>query len=76
VISAGRESQYQHPRRRTIEALASILPRLSLAGGSLVRAFDGQKNTWVDLARTAAIRITSRDGHVVIRSDGARVNCR
>lgn len=69
----GGKNGYHLPRVATLDAVEAALPRQKKR--VTLRAYDAKRREWVDAKRKAALRLTARDGDVVIASDGKRVAC-
>jgi competence protein ComEC len=80
VISAGKPDEgvnrdYCHPRAIVVERLTRVLGGDG-AGGSVLRAFDGERcdraqpSDWIDVRASDRLWATSRDGDVVLTTTG------
>ena len=85
LVSVGEEGvgtnkRYRHPRASTMESFNKILKRVVPSMGwrqkTAARAYDKDKDEWVDLRVRAGVSTTPMDGDVVSKTDGERVTCR
>ena len=76
VISCGKKgvgtnSRYKHSRASTVRTYNNLLRDNQTSGR--VWAFDADTRTWRQLSRREGLWITTKDGTVKLRSDGAAV---